>query len=193
MRLGLAMAVAAFLPGVVAAEDWSGLYAVLGQPQVSGDLVEYFNGSPSSATASLDGEFTSIVIGHNWQKQNLVYGVELGYSTGKVSLPPFPSSIYLEDALDLRGRIGLATGRVLIFATLGYARSTHEVPEGPGGPADGMSYGFGVDFMATDHFFFGVEVLRRNLEVDQGVSSDVPLFSYDEDMQTVGLRLGLKF
>jgi outer membrane immunogenic protein len=161
------------------AQDWSGPYAGLGISRADGDQ--------STATLSfpLEGSPISIFGGFNVQSGNLVYGGELAIHNDNATLTGFPSISY-NRLTDLKGRIGYATGRTLVYGVL--ALSKTEYQNGPNffDDLDGFTYGIGADVMVSDRVFAGAEYMHRELDhtTNAGVTSDYSTFT---------LRIGMKF
>ena len=89
--------------------------------------------------------------------------------------------------------MGYSAGSALIYGVLGYSTAT--TVESPGNvdiDTNGINYGVGVDYMVSDRFFMGVELLQRNLDGDY-TSSGFPGWTFDGRSQSVSLRGGFKF
>jgi outer membrane immunogenic protein len=136
---------AAPLPPPVTAYNWTGWYAgvnggaAFGRSQ-SVDVLETFNGasffSGNFGTLKAHGPFGGGQIGYNWQTGPFVLGIETDIQaadisdTQSVTIAPYlfaPNSISVttNSKLDwfgtVRGRVGVAWDRLLIYATGGYA------------------------------------------------------------------------
>ena len=134
------------------AEDWGGWYGGLGVVG-SSDMIDYvdetqtylLNGQPSPILdedrKSASGAYA--LLGHMWQRESLVFGVELDLGGGKSTfVEPSPSSppcspdpcaiagVYgsLQTQGHLRGVLGYSMGPGLVgFASLGVARAQLDV------------------------------------------------------------------
>ena len=195
MKSTFVAAIVALSPGLAEAQDWSGAYGALGSANVSG-YEEWFRNGVPSGTWGNEGRLTSLAIGYNLQDGGVVYGAELGYSTGKITFAGLLPDNYLDGMVDLKARIGFATGKVLFYGTLGWA-STDRYFAGPvtNDPisTSGISYGLGIDVMVNDRMFVGLEAQQRNLSNDRGDIGGSPNESFDYTVRTVGLRVGFKF
>jgi outer membrane immunogenic protein len=164
------------------AQDWSGFYGGAS-----------FGASDGKQTTSgrefpLSGSAPGLFVGHNWQSGNLVYGAELAYSDGGITLDRFPQIEY-HDVIDLKARFGLALGRTLAYGVVGWSQAVYVNGAFTDKP-DGGLFGVGADRMFSDKVFGGIEVLYRR--------TDFPLPNAvggkaDNDITTVALRLGIKF
>jgi outer membrane immunogenic protein len=183
-----------FAPAVAGAQDWSGMYGVLEAANASGVQEEF---GVIVGPDDLDGQLASLGFGYNTQRGNWVFGGELAVSTGKVDVVGLSSGNYLDGFIDVRGRVGYAIGKVLMYGTLGYGTADRYF----GNPlvtnepisASGMSYGVGIDVLISNRFFAGIEYQHRNLDIGAGELAGFPTSSYEHDVKTVGLRIGIKF
>jgi outer membrane immunogenic protein len=181
-------------PNVAGAQDWSGFYGVLGAANASGVQEEF---GVIVGPDDLDGQLASVGFGYNTQSGSWVFGGEMTVSTGDVDVVGLPSGNYLDGFIDVKGRVGYAIGKVLMYGTLGYGTADRYF----GNPlvtnepisASGMSYGVGVDVLMSNRFFAGIEYLHRNLDIGEGELAGFPTSSYEHDVKTVGLRIGIKF
>lgn len=166
------------VPVVVAPQvaDWSGFYAGLGYGKAIGSLDD------GTSTDFEDGTGVSGFVGYNWQSGNVVYGGELAYTgLNDMTLTGAPDT-KLNNAVDLKARVGYAAGRVMPYLSLGYSMAKLDVG-GTSSDLTGVSYGLGVDYLVTDNVFIGADYTKRELSGD----------GYDADPSTFGLRIGYKF
>lgn len=187
----------AFVPGVLQAQDWAGLYAGLSAAPVDGTYRHYDSGviSPPN-TSPIDGELKGAFVGYNMQSGNLVYGGELAYSSGDLRLNG--STIYfIRDSLDVRGRVGYSLGRALVYGTVGWTTADQHWDDGAvtNSPVrvDGLSLGLGIDVQATDRVFFGLAYQRVTLVAEEGEIGGFPLVETNSDLEQVSLRVGFRF
>jgi len=177
------MAAAAPAPALA---DWSGLYAGLGYGRGSGDMVF----TPGSAFDLESGSATSAFVGYLWQRNSLVYGGELAY-TSLNDVVPTGFDDEVSRSIDLKGRIGFAANRALFYGVLGYSMASYDEGDGDWDPS-GINYGLGVDFLATNRLTVGLEYLARDLTGD----NPNPLLvdqEVDINLDTISLRVGFKF
>ncbi len=117
--------------------DWSGFYGGLIFAKNTGYHSAGLKIAPSIRFPSGDGSWSGLgvglVIGHNWQREKLIYGIELAISnqdvSGKASCLENPNiSLECEAAIEkqtsLRARLGILTGpKTLAFTTLGIVQA----------------------------------------------------------------------
>ena len=166
--------------------DWSGLYVGLGYGASSGDL----DFTPVPARSLDDGTVTSGFVGYLWQRDNFVYGGELAYTSFNDALVTgFLPPNEVTSAVDLKARVGVAANRALFYGVVGYSMASFDLGLGDWDPS-GLSYGVGVDFLATDRLTVGLEYLSRDLSGDDpgGLPQGV-----DIDLDTISLRVGFRF
>ncbi|MDP1669736.1 outer membrane protein [Phaeovulum sp.] len=172
-----------YAPVAVRAHDWSGAYVGLKAGQTSGDW-DYNN----FLTGTLDsGTTIGGFAGYNMQRGNLVYGAEIGLTHLGVTAPTYPT-LEFGNVLEIKGRLGYAMDRVMVYGTLGYMSGTITDTSGPTDyDANGMTYGLGAEFMLTDRIFAGLEYQRAAL-TGTYMANEVAV-----DLDTVALRVGFQF
>lgn len=171
---------------LVAVHDWSGPYVGLSYGRTSGDMT-YSN--IAAVYQFENGNTPSIYAGYLWQRGYLVYGGELAYSRGNdATVVGFPSE-NLEGMIDLKGRVGYAMNRGLVYGVLGFTQVDYF--EGSEGSQDtsGLAYGLGVDFAVTGKVSVGLEYLARKTDGD----TTNPGQTRDLDLDTMSLRIGFSF
>ncbi len=188
MRVLVTVAALSAMAFPVAGQDWSGFYAGLSAGKASGDM-QYFNNGAPDTREDIDGSRAGLFAGYNVQSGALVYGGELAWSTGDVEFAP---GYGFTDFLDVKGRLGYATGTVLVYGTLGYTTGNWEEEGFPALTSDGLAYGLGMDVRVSDRFFVGGEYLWRKIESEH-FPAPVSQYNVDGDFGTFSLRLGLRF
>lgn len=165
--------------------DWSGFYAGLSYGRSSGDL----DFDPSPAQALDSGNARALYFGYLWQNNNIAYGGELAITSLKDNFVTGFTCCEVDRSVDLKGRVGFAANRALIYGVVGYSMGSYDEGAGNWDPS-GMSYGIGVDVMATQRLMVGLEYLSRDLNGDNpnGLGQEVNV-----DLDTMSLRVGLKF
>lgn len=195
MKSGLLAAFLVLSPVSALAQDWTGAYGVLGFSSISGERLRYDSGFLTN-THENDGQLTSLAVGYNWQNGNWVFGGELARSTGEITFATLAAENYLDGMIDLKGRVGYAAGKVLLYGTVGWSRSERYF-SGPVSnepiQVDGMSYGLGVDMMVSERVLVGLEYQRRDLSQGVGDMVGFPNEAYDYNVESVGIRLGFRF
>lgn len=166
--------------------DWSGFYAG-GTVAYGGGDMEYRN--PGASWVIEDETGFGAFAGYNWQRGSLVYGAELGV----LQYDGFPggfSSESFDMMIDLKGRVGFAAGRALVYGFVGYTMGGYDIPGSGSWDVDGMNYGVGVDVAVYERMFVGVEYMVRDLEADATMT---PLQTQESDLDMVQLRVGWRF
>ena len=98
---------------------------------------------------------------------------------------------HFDRTLDLKGRLGVASNRALLYGSLGYSTGVFAVDLiSDSYKPKGVSYGIGVDFAATDRLTIGLEYLARRMQADRPIAlaNDIEV-----NLNTLSLRVGLSF
>lgn len=173
-------------PAAVDVHDWSGPYVGLSYGKTSGSL-DYEN--PAFSYDVENGTSRSIYAGYLLQRGNFVYGGELAYSSLKdTQIVGFPAESYTK-ALDLKGRFGVANGRMLAYGVLGWSKVDFE----RGATVtdfSGLAYGVGFAYAATNNIDVGLEYLSRTVD---GTSPNGAPQTVTIGLDTLSLRVGLSF
>jgi outer membrane immunogenic protein len=167
------------------ASAWTGFYR--------GTQLTYGGGSQqygSSDPYDIYGTSFGIFAGYMLSSGAWSYGGELAYAGA--NFHEYDGGSEYEDyhfnhTLDLKGRIGYAVDRALVYGVLGYGFSEWEEGSSASGDlydVDGALVGFGVDYLATDRVFVGAEVLKRVMDSD---------YPFDADLTTFTQRAGMTF
>ena len=172
--------------------DWSGAYVGLGYGTTSGDLE--FSNIPSSFVFE-DGSLPALFGGYQIQRGNLVYGGELSF--GQIQDSPISGFAGIaemtDNIIDLKGRIGYATGSFMVYGVLGYSTGTYTdiltVTPPPQADVSGLNYGIGVDYAVTDNWIVGAEYLTRDLDGDGPFANQTT----NVQLETISLRVSYKF
>jgi opacity protein-like surface antigen len=162
--------------------DWSGGYCGLSYSSGGGTDAK----SNGSTYDYFDDTAIGGFCGNNWQRSNLVYGVELNVTAGSLVADHGDE---LGTRTELRARVGYAMGDALVYGFLGYG--TSEITFGNtsnGYDVAGGTYGLGVDYMVTDSMFAGFEVSNLELTGTPTGSSE-----HTHDINVISLRIGWKF
>lgn len=172
----------------LAAHDWSGIYLGLSYGKTSADVIFV----PGVAYDFNDGNVAGLYAGYLFQHGRLVYGGELAY--GKVSDTfiggSFGDDDEIEFAVDLKGRLGYAVNRALVYGVLGYSKSNYVEPPGGDWDTGGVIYGLGAEFAASQRLTIGLEYLSRDVS---GNNPAVATQEADINLDSLSLRVGLSF
>lgn len=210
------------VPGIADAQsttrDWSGPFvgATVGGTFGGGSIdLSYSDSSNSPPTIGVPmlGPSGSIVGGYNFQRGNFVYGLAADGSalvaTGQASGSNYSANERLYGLLSLRGRLGLATGPLLLYATGGiaggYARFDTTISDGAthnstlaaamgAGFVFGPTVGAGGEYAINDHVSLTAEGTVTQLgpltaSGDNGKGS----YTASSRTTTVGVRGGVNF
>ena len=202
-------------PVVVAAPfDWTGGYVGLqfGLLSSNVDTTVGFLEDDYEFGKNVDGTAIGIYGGYNWQFGTpWVYGVEAEYNwvdgddddTISVDVLGDGTESTTKASIDatgaLRGRVGYAWDRALVYGTLGLAYVDYEVENRVGGDSDsssadnwGWTAGVGFDYAFTDNWIGRIDYRYSDYDGDDGSwyedGSD-----YDIDLDTSELRVGVAY
>jgi outer membrane immunogenic protein len=210
MRLAPAAPVAAAYGSP--AYDWSGFYAGVfagGSHGVwSSDL--YRNNNHGHSEQGADGAAFGVFGGYNYQFANrFVIGAEadFGKSSAQVS-----NEIYDNDSSlakygafgSVRGRVGYAFDRALLFATagVGFANISNDIQKGRNAGEQvvwddqvraGLAVGGGIEYAFTDHLFGRGEYTYTDYGNVTLYNRDGNRADFKNEMHTVRAGLGYKF
>lgn len=182
---------AAYMPAIT----WTGFYAGIHAGSTFNDELELTLDIDDIGSASAEGEVDEafiggVHVGYNWQSSNIVYGVE-----GSLS---FLDDDDLTDYLgSIRGRLGVAFDKTLVYATggvafLGYEDDLADALEDD--PAIGFVVGAGVEHKLTNNISIGLEGLYYDVSTEfdtdefDGVDLDL-----DRNLWTIQARLNYHF
>jgi opacity protein-like surface antigen len=156
-------------------KDWSGTYVGAG--------VSYSTHRPRDETGSLalpsaSGPSLSLIFGYAWQRDNLVLGVEAAANVGESVGSNDCCNTAVENFFLIRGRVGVATGSLVVFGTLGAVSDKWSLSV----PSDGLSIryngiaiGTGAEVAISDrmsvrgdveHYTFGSKLNATGDQVD---------------------------
>jgi opacity protein-like surface antigen len=173
----------------VQAQDWSGFYLGLNAGRATGEMQYFVNNGTPDTVEDIGGSYFGLFGGYTVQQGALVWGGELALSSGDAD---YAQGYGFTDFIDLKGRVGYATGPVLVYGTLGWTVGDWEEEGFPALRSDGPVYGFGIDYQVGERMFVGGEYLRRDIESE---NFPVPISGTNVtgDFGTLSLRLGLRF
>lgn len=174
--------------------DWSGFYGGLSYAQGRGSDTYFVNGFYDKGPLDLEGGVPGLFAGYNFQRGRLVFGGELAASFGKIEgVPPGYDEQDITALVDLKGRVGYATGRLMVYGALGYSYSqlTEDYLPSEDTWLEGFGYGLGVDYRIGSRFFVGMEYYRREAT---GPLDYAPFWEIrNGSVETLSLRAGMRF
>lgn len=167
--------------------DWSGYYVGLSAAKPTGD--NYWDrpalGDHATLTDDWSGNLSILTVGRDWQRGQFTFGAAFSISSGEITASPQPGFYLLcnecdtiiNDLMTLRGRAGLAEGKMHFFATGGFAEADVAGTSGAGQTTvnsdrlSGWTLGLGVErrigeklslTASYDHFDLGAITLERH-------------------------------
>jgi outer membrane immunogenic protein len=208
------------VPGVALAQtspyDWSGPYIGLSAGAASGTThFDITGGTTSTADVPVMGATGTITLGVDGQNGNFVYGLAADGTFLTLHGSGAQTDQTIDTALDrllaIRGRLGLANGPLLFFATAGVAAghetfntnitisnpSANQRPAIGDGYVFGPTYGLGVEVAVTDKMSLTAEGVVTNLggltaTGDNGKASD-SAYTATAANTNLNLRAGVNF
>ncbi|MFK4259502.1 outer membrane protein [Agrobacterium tumefaciens] len=177
--------------GEASAFTWSGAYAGVkgGGGWANGDFAGFGITGSGDANGGIYGAFA----GYNYQfDNNLLIGIEgdVAYNHNEASI--FGSQFGTDWAGSVRGRVGYAVDRALIYGTAGWAttRGHVDVPALGKDEANftGYTLGVGIDYAFTNNLFGRIEY-----EYNDFGSKKLQGFDVNVDQHAVTVGLGIRF
>ncbi len=189
------------IPALLSFAAWSSAGEVAPQPAASPSDWSGWYGGLIATTAfgttdwSDDGEYHlndecylgGLVLGYNWQKDYVVYGLEFAGQLGKMEEEDWPD-YHFNDLFDIKGRLGRACGDWMPYASIGYSFS-HYDEMGLGTTMDGYNLGVGLDHKLTEEVVVGVEYSLRSLHGESRIDGQ----HVNAEISTISLRLMYRF
>lgn len=191
--------------------DWSGPYVGLSLGISSADGSTTGTAPVSSrAEYGLDGGSFGGHVGYLWQNDAFVYGVEVGIDSWKLSGDD-GGAFGVTDGIEgewlgsIRGRLGYATGRTLVYGALGLTFAKLSVDQTSTAPAasastsfteTGWSAGLGLEHAISDKTTIGIEYRYLGFpgEFETPTNSvSFPRTHEIDDLQSLSLRLSYRF
>lgn len=178
-------------PVVASVYDWSGVYLGLqaGYGWADAD-VTIFTNPPLVGTADLDGAFAGALAGYNFQSGNFVFGVEGDINKSWIELDD-DGDAEIDWFGSVRGRVGYAWDRTLLFGTAGIAFAHGEVStvvEDDDMSFTGWTAGLGAEHAFTDNWLGRAEYRYYDFGTE-----DITRGEVDLTMHTVSVGIAYKF
>ena len=158
----------------VAGYDWSGLYIGAHVGAMSADMGADTIGLgpiPGGLNPDPSGILGGILGGYNYQMDSFVFGIEGDVSFANVNdtdaFPGVPIRGEIDNTYSIRGRLGYAVDRTLLFVTAGAAWADAEATFTTAAISDsnthfGFQIGGGIEHAFTDSIIFRAEYLYAN-------------------------------
>jgi outer membrane immunogenic protein len=173
--------------------NWSGAYVGIHGGYAWGDQ----DLGAAELTDELEGFVIGGQVGYNWQWDSIVFGIEAdgSYSDQEDEIGGLVST-EVEYLASVRGRVGWAFDRFLVYGTGGaaFAGNEFELIGLDEDDADffGWAAGGGVEYMVTDNISIGVEYLHYEFDDEEielgGIVADADLTT-----DVVRGRVSIKF
>ncbi|TDR34846.1 outer membrane protein [Aquamicrobium defluvii] len=192
--------------------DWSGFYLGAHAGYGWGDYTPF---SPADGETGpnidIDGFLGGLTAGYNWQLDSIVLGIEADISNGpegktaQGTFGPSWSCISGDCNADIewfgtvRGRLGYAVDRFLVYGTGGFAfghveGGIHNSEQQGSGSATGWAAGAGVEFAWNQHWTTKAEYLHVDLgDIPFGTDSSGGSFKGDGSFDVFRLGINYKF
>ena len=172
-------------PAPAPVQSWDGFYAGITGGSVTGGGASI---TPDGKAFGMGRGSYGVMGGYNLQSGALVYGGEIAAQATDFNLEGAPGKF--DNMIDLKARAGMAYGKALPYAFVGYSRGDWKNGDArTNGSADGMNYGLGLDYAVNDKWSVGAELIRRELSTD----FDGAQGSVDTNFNTVQVRAGFRF
>ncbi len=182
----------AFADGPTTSPGFAGYYAGVSYGENTG----FWAFVPCCTTAfDLEGSFTQVYAGVNFENNALLYGVEAAYSVGGTAYQAeinndtvFPEYNY-SSVLDLKARAGTTLSNFLVYGFLGYSWAAGDFGYLESiGTYHGTNYGVGAEALIGDRYTLGIEYIYRNLD-----NAPAGFSAIDAHVETVSVRVGVNF
>lgn len=202
MKLALSACVAifaatsAFADGLDTAQNassamsWEGLYGGATFSKTTSGSETWNGGSPDY---NLEGDMFGAFVGYNHVLSNgLVLGAEAAYFSADVNESDLDTGeVYgdwgLTNMLDLKAKVGYASGKALFFVSGGYSTGSYN-GEGDKVTMTGYNYGVGVDFAVSKNILAGVEFVHRKVDNDDAWGTTLV-----DEFDSIQARIAYKF
>jgi outer membrane immunogenic protein len=194
---------ATYVPAVVPVYNWSGVYIGLNGGYGFGNSDwEASTGFADTGNFNIKGALVGGTIGANFQSGQFVFGVEGDGDWAKITGSVACGFVTCQTSSDwlatLRGRLGYAFDRVLVYATGGGAAGDVKATI-PGFSTDSTEFGWtagaGVEFAITENITIKGEYLFVNLEKGScgAAACGAPAIPVEFDSSLVRGGLNFKF
>lgn len=169
---------------------WGGFYAGLQIDALPGSEFS-LDGFPV-VSGDIDGTNFGGFLGYRYQFNQVVVGGEFDFTSGDVetsfAAPGFATTVDSQILMTRVGaEVGYDAGRLLPYATAGYARINFQDTTGGDNIADGSYFGLGVEYQTGRRSSVGAELLQHNFD-SFSLAPDVNL-----DVTSFGLNFAVRF
>lgn len=194
------------------AATWTGLYAggAIGFTHALWTVDFFRNNNHGHAELGADGVNISGTLGYNHQLDaNIVIGVEgdVGYTSAEQRNNIFDNDTSLaryDFVASLRGRVGYAADRVLLYGTAGLALAniSNSIQKGRNAGEQvvaenqfkaGFTVGAGVEYLLAPNWTGKFEYLYANFGTDSYLNRDGNRAEFGNDIHTIRVGLNYRF
>jgi outer membrane immunogenic protein len=208
-------------PGAIPVWSWAGFYVganvgVAGaRTNISNPSLNYFFPFGSTVDSNKTGVIGGVQAGYNWQFDNLVVGVEGDISVASLNRTTSPGAIaFAGDTFNgnmtalgtVRGRVGWAFDRVLVYGTGGVAfanlKDEYNSPNFPPpftasatSSVTGWTAGGGIEYALFGNWTAKIEYLHVGFPSRSATASPIPPTTYTfafKDSLDIG-RVGINY
>jgi outer membrane immunogenic protein len=202
--------------------DWTGFYfgadGGCGWQRLAGALTTATGAVLVPYNYSVTGPFAGCFVGGNYQFNRFVLGIEADWqwsnltgnnqilaplgATGALPAGPFMVSTTIKDYGSIRGRLGVAFDRFLVFGTGGWATGNPSTAFALTGAApfvttdaksNGWTAGAGVEYAITDTVLGRIEYRYTNLEASGFVNAPTNSADNNTRAPVSDLRVGIAY
>jgi predicted porin len=159
-------------PAPIVSNDWTGFY--------TGLQLGYGDVSSDSGTLDGDNGLYGLHAGYDYDFGDYVIGAELDYDEADIDLGGGAGTLDSITRLKFKG--GYDMGNTLLYATAGAAQADTSF-----GDETGPFIGVGMNYMVTERYTVGAELLHHTFDDVGGAGGD------DLDATTFTVRGGIRF
>jgi outer membrane immunogenic protein len=166
----------------VAPYDWTGVYGGLHAGFVQANVT--VDNRDLNYDHDFDGFIGGVLGGVNFQAGNIVFGLDMDFGSAAADGGDGSASgVRFHQDLDwvahVRGRLGVAVDRLLIYGAGGLAAANFDVQGNnrlqDGGTTTGWSAGGGLEYALTDNVLIRAEFLHDDYTNEKAAACDVTL------------------
>jgi outer membrane immunogenic protein len=184
-------------PALMMSYNWTGFYLGANVGYAWGRTTGTLAGP--GANFDIDGAFGGGQLGANYQVGNWVFGVEVDYQGGDINGSNAVSNVKVDSFGTVRGRLGYAWDRWMVYGTGGYAFDGHTKATFPGIASDsrsldGWAAGAGIEYAFLPNWSAKLEYLHVDLGEDTFFpAACAPTSACQSGVQFDSIRAGVNY